>query len=299
MQPKITVALVSALSLLSTSSALPSAEGNALQPRANPNNIMMFDCTDYKGRTLKDLCMSMCFGSFCAGNGQSLVWDNASDSIQRSRARDAGCRPTPNRCAKSPYGKNYQCDEFPFKSVKDTRGTRVNRCVPKKQNQDQAQIVKAFYGKNGYCKAKAPCSYTTGYENSGNIKYCNKKTCKNDGNEYTKGDKKFSKRDDDDQLVDELFSSGNATTISWPTRFKTAQGTEVNIAQGAQIGDIAHRMIIKDETAWDAYIEKLIAAEDAMTEDEYWQAQAAPADDELYSLIDIEQTTITEVLPDY
>lgn len=93
----------------------------------------------------------------------------------------------------------------------------------------------------------------------------------------------------------------NATvsSITWPTRFKTSEGTEVNIAQGAKVGDIAHRMVIKDEAAWDAYVERIIAEEDAMTEDEYWNAQVAPATDELYSLISIEQSTITEVLPDY
>lgn len=64
MQPKLTLAFVSALSLLSTSTALPNGATDGLQARADPDDIMMFVCNDYKGRTLKDLCMSMCFGEY-------------------------------------------------------------------------------------------------------------------------------------------------------------------------------------------------------------------------------------------
>lgn len=120
------------------------------------------------------------------------------------------------------------------------------------------------------------------------------KTCSNDGNEYTKGGK-FKARDVNVNLG-ELFVSPNVSSISYPTHFKTATGTEVSVAQGAKIGDIAHRVTIKDAQLWDQYIEKMIAAEEAMTEDQYWEAQVAPASDELLSLVDFEMTTITEVL---
>jgi hypothetical protein len=97
---------ISVLVSLLASSMIQPGSTLALEPRANnPRNIMMFDCTKVytaqsgknKGKTftLENLCISQCFGeygfpcnvepvlskrlmnfpgSYCAGNGESLVW---------------------------------------------------------------------------------------------------------------------------------------------------------------------------------------------------------------------------------
>ncbi|KAJ4145854.1 hypothetical protein LMH87_004686 [Akanthomyces muscarius] len=175
------VAFVLAAGSVMNAVAAPSST-SVLDTRDDTDDIMMFVCDQYP-----DLCMNMCFGSFCAGNGQSLTFDKPDKPIQRRREQASGCRPRPGRCSTPPYGDNFECDEFPFKSVADVDGgTRINRCVPKDQNQAQGALIKAFYN-SGYCKDKNPCSFNTGYENPGGIKYCAQETCENDGNEWTKG----------------------------------------------------------------------------------------------------------------
>lgn len=196
-------------------------------------------------------------------------------------------------------------------------GTRIHRCVPQKQNQgtsiqqpsvvrqnevaddgvDQAQIIKAFYSKSGYCEHQAPCSFNTGYENSGEIKYCDMQTCVNDGHEYTKGGLYPQARSlSNDSSSVELFESPDVSPINWPTKFRTANGTEVVIPAGAHIRQGLIRMRITDQAAWDNYIEAKIAAQANMNEDEYWEDQVAPAEDELLALVSFERTTVAEQL---
>ncbi|KAH0401539.1 hypothetical protein KCU89_g4059, partial [Aureobasidium melanogenum] len=122
-------------------------------------------------------------------------------------------------------------------------------------------------------------------------------TCKNDGNEFTKG-KQYSRQEGADNFADVEFSSPNMTSITYPTRFRTAEGTEVIVPAGAHIGQSATRMSISNFTAWDEYIEEVIAAESNMTEDQYWESQVAPASPRLMSLIHFTSTNISEVLPD-
>lgn len=68
-------------------------------------------------------------GAFCQKWGESFTWDKPSKSDGDKRSTKAGCGSR-NRCSKSPYGTGYQCDEYPFKSVKESdAGGQVNRCV--------------------------------------------------------------------------------------------------------------------------------------------------------------------------
>jgi hypothetical protein len=63
-----------------------------------------------------------------------------------SRSKSAGCGSN-NRCGKPPYsGKNYDCDEFPFKSIDQDRLEHahipsINRCVPQRQNKCKSRIT--------------------------------------------------------------------------------------------------------------------------------------------------------------
>ncbi|BCS13777.1 hypothetical protein ALUC_60333S [Aspergillus luchuensis] len=81
-----------------------------------------------------DVCQNMCFGTKCKRLGTTLTWDKPSRQVSDRRSREAGCGSS-NRCSKSPYGRGYQCDEYPFRSVRESdRGGQVNRCVLARYN---------------------------------------------------------------------------------------------------------------------------------------------------------------------
>ncbi|PYH67217.1 uncharacterized protein BO88DRAFT_455243 [Aspergillus vadensis CBS 113365] len=70
----------------------------------------------------------------CKRLGTTLTWDKPSRQVSDRRSREAGCGSS-NRCSKSPYGRGYQCDEYPFRSVRESdRGGQVNRCVLARYN---------------------------------------------------------------------------------------------------------------------------------------------------------------------
>ncbi|KAG9963698.1 hypothetical protein KCU61_g3595, partial [Aureobasidium melanogenum] len=157
---------------------------------------MIFDCNE-----VGDVCKNMCFGAHCAGLGLDFTWDKPDSKTSSKRSTLAGCG-SKNRCTKPPYGKDdedepYQCDEYPFKSVREAQaGGQVNRCVLRKYNNAQGQTIRNFYysfgkkfkdNKGKGCNKESPCAFQVAFENAGNIEYCNvNPSCANDGNEYTK-----------------------------------------------------------------------------------------------------------------
>ncbi|KAG9630838.1 hypothetical protein KCU64_g16900, partial [Aureobasidium melanogenum] len=158
----------------------------------HPNpKVMVFDCNK-----VGEVCDNMCFGAQCAGWGRSFTWDKPSKQTSSRRSTLAGCG-SGNRCKDHPYGDEYQCDEYPFKSVLEAKaGGQVNRCVPWRENNAQSQTIKNFYyslgkdfkdNKGKGCNKKSPCAFQVGFKNAGNVQYCNvNPDCRNDGNEYTK-----------------------------------------------------------------------------------------------------------------
>ncbi|GLA86454.1 hypothetical protein AtubIFM56815_010721 [Aspergillus tubingensis] len=58
-------------------------------------------------------------GTKCKRLGTTLTWDKPSRQVSDRRSREAGCGSS-NRCSKSPYGRGYQCDEYPFRSVRES-----------------------------------------------------------------------------------------------------------------------------------------------------------------------------------
>lgn len=49
-----------------TGLALPGAE-SSMDKRQDPDDIMMFVCDNYQGRSLSELCTGMCFGRSAVG----------------------------------------------------------------------------------------------------------------------------------------------------------------------------------------------------------------------------------------
>ncbi len=82
--------------------------------------------------------------------GVNLKWDRPDKKTIAARRRAAGCAPNPNRCStKKGYKAGYNCDEYPFASTVSNGKvrTRVNRCVPKKQNSSESYPIQCTSGK--------------------------------------------------------------------------------------------------------------------------------------------------------
>lgn len=202
----------------------------------NPDNIMMFTCDK-----VPEVCTNMCYGAFCLDVGESLNHDTKDESTQNDRRKVAGCLPKPNRCStKKDHDPGYQCDEYPFASTVSDGGSskRVNRCVPKKQNSSQGGTITAFYNSD-YCHSDTPCKFTVGFENPGNIKYCDAAggggDCTNDGKESIDSDGN-KKRD----------TKSNAAR-----KYRLASGGEVIVPGGALKDQMALRVVSINETLWE------------------------------------------------
>ncbi|OJZ85906.1 hypothetical protein ASPFODRAFT_46974 [Aspergillus luchuensis CBS 106.47] len=131
-------------------------------------------------------------GTKCKRLGTTLTWDKPSRQVSDRRSREAGCGSS-NRCSKSPYGRGYQCDEYPFRSVRESdRGGQVNRCVLARYNNAQGQVLRNFYNSRGQfqgkgCNGTVPCRFSVSFTNASRLQYCKSRpNCTNDGNEYTK-----------------------------------------------------------------------------------------------------------------
>ncbi|KAE8154310.1 hypothetical protein BDV25DRAFT_147933 [Aspergillus avenaceus] len=215
------------LFVLSLGSALPDTSAPEAQVAAAAKKHLAFDCSDGQAG---DTCMNMCYGAKCKKLGSTLTWDKPSDSTKSKRSRLAGCG-SGNRCSKAPYGKGYQCDEYPFKSVKEAdKGKQVNRCVKGRYNSRQGQILQSFYYSRGQfkgkgCNGKAPCRFGVSFKRFSKYKYCKKRAnCKNDGNEYTKAGP--AKREED------VDTSGY---------YRLGNGEVIFVPDGASVGDIVYQ----------------------------------------------------------
>ena len=84
-------------------------------------------------------------GVSCLNMPNLLLWDKKTTPgapgwqfTGAERGMAAGC-DSGNRCSKPPYGDAYECDAFPFNSVKpDVIIPPINRCVPRQQNVGQS-----------------------------------------------------------------------------------------------------------------------------------------------------------------
>lgn len=118
----------------------------------------------------------------------AMYWDQAAagdapDEKKKGaeRSRKAGCGGR-NRCSKPPYPKRqYQCDEFPFKSVLEDAGVDpgpVNRCVETSQNGHQGTMLSnLFYSKgpdyrNGGGLHGNVGWFKISFQNFNGIQYC-------------------------------------------------------------------------------------------------------------------------------
>lgn len=96
----------------------------------------------YNMRTTRTDCST---GINCMGHPAQMYWDKKtsagspdSAAAGKKRRELAGCGSN-NRCSKPPYGKGFDCDEFPFKSIDPGRLMHtsipsINRCVPSRSN---------------------------------------------------------------------------------------------------------------------------------------------------------------------
>jgi len=130
-------------------------------------------------------------------------------------------------------------------------------CVDGRRTEQGATISKFYSG--SYCNG-GPCTFTVGFENSGNVKYCDGKpqsafspplsvltplslsayaggSCANDGNEEI-GSGGSQRR-----------NVGNATMAATP-KYRTGSGSEVLIPGGAAIGQTALRVVAINQTLW-------------------------------------------------
>lgn len=117
-------------------------------------NTVAFDC-----KNIPNVCENMCWGTKCTethGALATLEYDGRAkkDPVIAQRRKAAGCPSSYNRCSNSPKAKSrwpvpdFNCDEFPFASTKDSDGnTHANRCVPKKENSSQGSALQKFFAK--------------------------------------------------------------------------------------------------------------------------------------------------------
>ncbi|PKY06739.1 hypothetical protein P168DRAFT_288652 [Aspergillus campestris IBT 28561] len=180
--------------------------------------------------------------STASAKPKNLTWDKPNTSKQRERSSKAGCRSN-NGCSKSPYGSGYQCDEFPFKSVREAdRGGQLNRCVLARYNRRQGQYLRDYYNsygefRNKGCDKKSPCRYTIGFKNEKRLEYCKARPhCRNDGNEHTKSGP---------ATVD-----GNDTGVDGPAGgyHRVASGDVIYVPGGAAVGDVVLQATFSNAT---------------------------------------------------
>ncbi|PWY89147.1 hypothetical protein BO70DRAFT_418166 [Aspergillus heteromorphus CBS 117.55] len=175
-------------------------------------------------------------GAKCKNWGTTFTWDRPSNRTSEQRTRGAGCG-RPNRCSRPPYGSGYQCDEYPFKSVRESdRGNQVNRCVAARQNNAQGQALRNFYYSRGEfrnrgCHNQPPCRLSVAFSNASRLGYCQSRpNCRNDGNEYTRSGP--ARRD---EVQESEF-------------FRLASGTVLFAPGGARIGDVVYHVSFRNET---------------------------------------------------
>ncbi|PKY03800.1 hypothetical protein P168DRAFT_327839 [Aspergillus campestris IBT 28561] len=258
------------LCILSLGSALPEPASNN-QASANAVKRLVFDCADGQ---VGDTCLNMCYGAKCKRLGTTLTWDHPNYTNQGKRSRLAGCG-SGNRCSKPPYGAGYQCDEFPFKSVKEAeKGNQVNRCVKRHYNSRQGGVLRQFYYSNGNfkgkgCDGKAPCKFSLSFKNFNKYGYCKKGgSCTNDGNEYTKAGP--AKREE------EVDASGY---------YRLGSGDVIYVPDGAAVGDLVYKAKFTNSNG------TMIADVATPTDDD----DEIDDDDEF----DVEEDTIVEEVEDY
>ncbi|KAI9669009.1 MAG: hypothetical protein M1831_000601 [Alyxoria varia] len=96
--------------------------------------------------------------------------------VARARRESAGCYPHPNRCSEDvQHDPGFSCDEFPFASTAEAdQGGQVNRCVPKKQNNQQGGKLTSYYNGKQNCNQNAPCTVIINPGNPGGngVHYC-------------------------------------------------------------------------------------------------------------------------------
>ncbi|KAI1823321.1 deoxyribonuclease NucA/NucB-domain-containing protein [Xylaria intraflava] len=255
--------LASLLGLAAASSAVGAPE-TGLEARQDPDDLLIFVCD----QGLDEICTNMCYGAYCAGIGSSLQYDQPSSGTKRDRRKAAGCIASGgNRCStKKGYASGYQCDEYPFASTVPSGGsnTRLNRCVPAAQNRKQGGMVSAFY-KGNYCKGNngGKCSFSVEFSNAGNIDYCEQKNCdKKDDNEVVgpggKADPGDSADDGTDNDPDasekkrEVKSrNGLGKRLAGAPVYRTSSGLELDLRNGARIGQRAFVVLPRNVTLWD------------------------------------------------
>ncbi|PLB43355.1 hypothetical protein P170DRAFT_481302 [Aspergillus steynii IBT 23096] len=207
---------------LSLGSAVPEAPAPDTQVAVVAKKHLTFDCSDGQ---VGDVCLNMCYGAKCKRLGSTFTWDKPKKNVGEWRSRLAGC-DSRNRCTRAPYGDAYQCDEYPFKSVKEAdKGRQVNRCVKTHYNGRQ------FKGKG--CNGRPSCQFTVSFKNFSKHKCCKKKpNCKNDGNQYTKAG--LAKRQED------VDNSGY---------YRLSSGDIIFVSDGASVGDMVYQTIFTNSNA--------------------------------------------------
>lgn len=215
--------------------------GAVIQQRA-PTDLLNYDCINDPKGDMTEICTNMCYGVNCRNFPSRLYWDKPDGPTKQSRANNAGCKSS-NRCSQNPYGSNFQCDEYPFRSVQPPVDLPVNRCVPAAQNRAQSNVLKQFYYSQGSYKGVglggSPGSFNLAFANYGNIKYCGfQPDCTNDGNEYNKNgavpDTPPSKR-------------GDAAQEHPDNVYVTQKGKTIHVPVGANAGDRVWTPLSYDE----------------------------------------------------
>ncbi|PVI05775.1 hypothetical protein DM02DRAFT_623838 [Periconia macrospinosa] len=158
--------VVAAIAALTTASPAVEPESRlALQRRAVP--ILEFNCNEFP-----QVCKTQCYGAYCAGNGDLLRYDKPDKKEKRNRRKQAGCEKSGgNRCSvKKNHIIGFQCDEFPYasSSPKGSVTARLNKCVPKAENNKQGGQLNKFYQQQ--CGSQ-PCDFQVKMTNGGAL--CN------------------------------------------------------------------------------------------------------------------------------
>ncbi|KAI1084530.1 deoxyribonuclease NucA/NucB-domain-containing protein [Whalleya microplaca] len=251
------------LGLAAASSAVNVPDAN-LEPRQDPDDLMIFVCND----GLDEICTNMCYGALCAGIGEGLQYDQPDSTTKRNRRKAAGCIASGgNRCStKKGHASGFQCDEYPFASSVPTNGatTRLNRCVPADQNRKQGGIISAFY-RSSYCTGNngGKCQFSVEFSNAGDIMYCDQDCDADDDNEVigpggtaNDGDSAEDGTDDDPdagQKKKRMTKRRNRLGKRLPGApvYRTSSGLELDLPRGARIGQRAFVVLPRNATLWD------------------------------------------------
>ena len=208
------------------------------------------------------LTLTITIGAYCAGIGVNLQYDKPDPAIKRNRRKAAGCIASGgNRCSsKKGHAAGFQCDEYPFASSVPSGGsnTRLNRCVPAAQNRKQGGLISAFY--KSACKNNK-CDFSVDFAGASNILYCNKQNCnaadaKNEaigpGGTANAGDTAEDGTDDDpDAGQKKKRRNGLGKRSPGVPVYRTSSGLELDLPNGARIGQRAFVVLPRNATLWD------------------------------------------------